>query len=252
MHQEYQADTSDWGTTDLKLGDKDYELLDGEQYNCCSTFCSHHIHTYSHHLDLLPQKRRSKLTTLVTTDTNVSNSPKTMTSSAIAMANALAGKSKSEPVTRTSGFQLKSSKTVSNIPVNSEKMTIPAMTPLSDHIESLFELHVDNDDNTKIPILDNPLYDSFIKSPNVIPLHPITILIPALIQKIPSFSPLKVLMDPGSDALFIHENCLQKGATPQLIKPGLITTLNGSTTYNCVLWLDQIMLPKFSKSKRIN
>jgi transposase InsO family protein len=58
-------------------------------------------------------------------------------------------------------------------------------------------------------------------------------------------------MDPGSDHSYIHERTLPKGAVPQITRPTPTRTLNGVSNYNRIVELQGILLPEFSRSKRI-
>jgi hypothetical protein len=59
-------------------------------------------------------------------------------------------------------------------------------------------------------------------------------------------------MDPGSDCCYVHERALPKGAAPKITKSSPVKTLNGTTKCNRVVKLDGLILPEFSRSRRID
>lgn len=64
---------------------------------------------------------------------------------------------------------------------------------------------------------------------------------------------LKLLSDSGSNNTFINSKCLPKGATPSILKTPLqgITAV-GCLTANCMVHLCNIVLPEFSRCKKID
>ena len=83
------------------------------------------------------------------------------------------------------------------------------------------------------------------------PYQPVTLLAAKTVQNQTSQKLLKCLIDPGSDELFIHEHCLPKGMTPQLINPCPQITLSGMSTHDHIIHLHDIILPEFLQTKHI-
>ena len=63
------------------------------------------------------------------------------------------------------------------------------------------------------------------------PMRPITHLIAHLFQGQKTRLPLNVLMDPGSDRSFIHEQVIPKGTMPKVIRPKVTRTLSRTINY---------------------
>ena len=61
-----------------------------------------------------------------------------------------------------------------------------------------------------------------------------------------------ILFDSGSDKTMIHQRCLPKGAVPELMdSPMTSNTLAGPMQSKRRVWLNDIILPEFGKSKRV-
>ena len=84
------------------------------------------------------------------------------------------------------------------------------------------------------------------------PLRPITFMIAEYIQGQRTKLPLKVLMDPGSDFSYIHERVLPKGAVPKTVRTVPTKTLTGVQTFDRMVELKGMILPEFSRSKKID
>ena len=81
---------------------------------------------------------------------------------------------------------------------------------------------------------------------------PSTILMARTIQKQPSKQLFKVLLDGGSDYNFIHQRCLPPGSSPQVRnKIKRARTLAGELDSSREVWLSDVVLPEFTKSKTI-
>jgi hypothetical protein len=64
---------------------------------------------------------------------------------------------------------------------------------------------------------------------------------------------LKVLFDSGSTKTFLNSHCLPKGATPTVMQHPLHgITVTGRFTANQMVKLKDVILPKFSQTKRID
>ncbi len=84
-------------------------------------------------------------------------------------------------------------------------------------------------------------------------LVPSTIAVIRTIQGQASAELLKVLFDSGGTKTFINSKCLPRGATPSLLKNPLHgITAAGRLTANRVVLLKDIVLPEFSRSKKID
>ena len=83
---------------------------------------------------------------------------------------------------------------------------------------------------------------------------PSTLLACKTIQNQESLWPMKVLLDSGGPATLIHERCLLPGATPSLLPGGKTNfqTTAGLFSATGQVFLDQIILPEFDKTKRIS
>jgi hypothetical protein len=84
-------------------------------------------------------------------------------------------------------------------------------------------------------------------------LVPSSIAVARTIQGQKSAELLKVLFDSGGTKTVINSKCLPPGATPSLLKQPLqgITTA-GRLTANRIVHLRDIVLPEFSRSKKID
>ena len=84
-------------------------------------------------------------------------------------------------------------------------------------------------------------------------LVPSSIAVARTIQGQSSARLLKVLFDSGGTKTFINSKCLPKGATPSLLSQPLQgITAAGRLVANRVVHLEQIVLPEFSRSKKID
>ena len=84
-------------------------------------------------------------------------------------------------------------------------------------------------------------------------LVPSTIAVARTIQGQTSAELLKVLFDSGGTKTFLNSKCLPKGATPALLKNPLYgITAAGRLTANRIVLLKDIVLPEFSRSKKID
>jgi hypothetical protein len=83
-------------------------------------------------------------------------------------------------------------------------------------------------------------------------LAPTVLFIPQCIQKQVHDQPLVALLDPGSNITFLHRRTLPTGAVPTLL-PGATTgtTLAGEFTSKTKVWMDNIILPEFTRSRRV-
>ena len=85
------------------------------------------------------------------------------------------------------------------------------------------------------------------------PLRPITFMIAECIQGERTKLPLKVLMNPGSDFSYIPERVLPKGAVPKTaVRAAPTKTLTGIQTFDRMVELKGVILPEFSRSKKID
>lgn len=85
-----------------------------------------------------------------------------------------------------------------------------------------------------------------------IDLIPCSLSIINSIQKTLTSLPLQVLFDSGSDNTFVHEHSLPPGATPRVIKKLSGQTLAGLLSTSREVELQQLLLPKFSRSARVD
>jgi hypothetical protein len=83
-------------------------------------------------------------------------------------------------------------------------------------------------------------------------LLPCSLAIIHYIQKIHSTFPLRVLFDTGSDSTFMHEHALPPGATPRVIPKRSGQTLAGLLKTSREVWLQELILPEYSRSCRID
>ena len=83
-------------------------------------------------------------------------------------------------------------------------------------------------------------------------LVPAILLCIKTIQSHPSFRILSSLLDSGSRATLINENCLPRGATPVTIEDSVtMKTLMGTFNVNRVVALENICVPEMDKNKTI-
>ena len=83
-------------------------------------------------------------------------------------------------------------------------------------------------------------------------LVPAILLCIKTIQSHPSFRILSSLLDSGSRATLINENCLPRGATPVTIEDSVtMKTLMGTFNVNRVVALENISVPEMDKNKTI-
>jgi hypothetical protein len=122
------------------------------------------------------------------------------------------------------------------------------------------------DDSTPVDmVLDDDFEENeaFKFSPRVVPKQqpserpsdvvPSSIAVVRTIQNQASARLLKVLFDSGGTRTFVNAKCLPKGATPTVIRQPLHgITAAGRFTCNRMVELKDIVLPEFSRSKRID
>jgi hypothetical protein len=102
---------------------------------------------------------------------------------------------------------------------------------------------------------DNEVLKYSVPTPKGAPrdLVPSTIAVARTIQGQASAELLKVLFDSGGTVTFLNSRCLPKGATPSLLKNPLHgITAAGRLTANRMVSLKDIVLPEFSRSKKID
>ena len=82
---------------------------------------------------------------------------------------------------------------------------------------------------------------------------PSTLLVCRKIQNQESMVPFKILFDTGGSSTMIHERCLPVGATPSLLPNHMkFQTVAGILSSTRSVYLEDVTLPEFDKTKRIN
>ena len=82
---------------------------------------------------------------------------------------------------------------------------------------------------------------------------PIGLLVPSKIQHKESCRLLRVLFDSGGGKTMIHSSALPVGACPELLHKTLdLTTIKGTYKANRQVYLEDITLPEFDKTRQID
>jgi hypothetical protein len=132
--------------------------------------------------------------------------------------------------------------------------------------ESFFADDEDFQPITKVDVYLNDVFENnedFKFSPQVVPKQqpkniptdvvPSSIAVVKTMQNQPSGRLLKVLFDSGGTKTFLNSRCLPKGATPTIMTTPLHgITAAGRFTANRMVKLKDIILPEFSRTKRID
>jgi hypothetical protein len=99
---------------------------------------------------------------------------------------------------------------------------------------------------------EKEIFDNNIDVSTSLSLRPIGLLIAKKIQNLKSDRPLKTLFDSGSDKTFINRRILPKGANGTTVKSIGINTITGADKINQKVTLENLTLPEFSATRRIN
>ena len=81
-------------------------------------------------------------------------------------------------------------------------------------------------------------------------LVPVTILLVKSIGGVETDLPLRALLDSGADRSQMHVRALKPGMHPHKVSQGVVTTM-GVTTGGSAITLEQMILPEFSRTRRI-